>query len=244
MDPMIYTIKFTVKGHDVNSQKFMTIPSLLRNMQEASLQHARSLKTSVWDMTEDKLTWVLVRKEIKIVTPLAMDKTYTILTYPSGFDKFFAFRDFLIFDEEKKLVVGASSTWTLLQTDTRRLIKIPEKILKIGAPKNTRFLPHAAKKLTPPTDTDTVGYRKVRPYDMDWNNHVNNIVLIRFMMESLKHQGIEDHEVHKILVHFKNELRIDEEVRIVEGVEGNIRYSKLEESVQNKEIASSLITLR
>ena len=98
MDSLVYSSRFNVKGHDVNVNKKMTVPSLLRNMQEASLQHARILNTSAWDMEEDKITWVLIRKEIKILQSLALDKTYSILTYPSGFDKFFAYRDYLIFD--------------------------------------------------------------------------------------------------------------------------------------------------
>ena len=90
------------KGHDVNNGKFITIPILLRYLQEASLQHARNLKASVWDMTEDQLSWVLVRKSIKIVKSLKLDNTYSIITYPSGFDKFMAYRDYLVFDEDKK----------------------------------------------------------------------------------------------------------------------------------------------
>ena len=157
----------------MNIHKKMTIPSLIRNMQEASLQHARILNTSAWDMEEDKITWVLIRKEIKFLNALDLDSTYTILTYPSGFDKFFAYRDYLIFDENKKLVVGASSTWTLLQTEERKLIKIPEKILEIGAPKGTRFLPQPEKNLKLPEDMETKDLRKVRQYDLDWNTSLS-----------------------------------------------------------------------
>ena len=142
------------------------------------------------------MTWVLVRKELKIITHLKMDENYTILTYPSGFDKFLAYRDYLIFDAHKKLVVGASSTWTLLNTDTRKLMKTPQNILDIGVPKDTRFLTQPEKSLALPDGLERKESRKVRPYDLDWNNHVNNIVLIRFMMESLKNSGVEDNMMY------------------------------------------------
>jgi acyl-ACP thioesterase len=213
-------------------------------MQEASLQHARNLKTSVWDMKEERLTWVLVRKEVKLISPLQMDRTYTILTYPSGFDKFFAYRDYLIFDSDKKLVVGASSTWTLLHTDTRRLMKIPEKILEIGTPKDTRFLTPPEKSILLPDDYKLTETRKVRPYDLDWNNHVNNIVLIRFIMETLKNRGIEDDQVTRILVHFKNELNLGESVNIMQSRSDNTFYAMLEERESKKEIVLSQITVK
>ncbi len=242
MNPLIYTIKFTVKGHEINSNNCITIPALLRNMQEASLQHAKQLKASLWDMAEEKLTWVLIRKELKIIAPLKMDNTYTILTYPSGFDKFFANRDYLIFDSDKKLVVGASSTWTLLQTETRKLMKIPQQILNMGVPEDTRFLSKPEKSISFPDGFEKSDMRTVRPYDLDWNNHVNNIVLIRFMIESLKNKGIEDNHISKILVHFKNELKLHESVNIMQVKRENSFYSILKEVGSNKDIALSKIT--
>ena len=244
MNPLIYSIKFDVKGHDVNVNKYMTITALLKTMQEASLQHARNLKTSVWDMTEEKLSWILIRKELKIIEPLEIDKIYTVLTYPSGFDKFFAYRDYLIFDSNKKLVVGASSTWTLLQTETRKLMKIPQKILDIGVPENTRFLSQPGKTISFPEEPQKIDTRVVRPYDLDWNNHVSNIVLVRFMMEALKSKGVEDDEITKILVHFKNELNLNERVNVLQTANNENHYSILRELESDKDIALSQITLK
>ena len=244
MDTLIYSVKFTVQGHDVNANKYMTIPALLKVMQESSLQHARMLKTSVWDMENEKITWVLIRKEVKIIEHLRMDESFTLLTYPSGFDKFFAYRDYLIFDSNKKLVVGASSTWTLLQTEDRKLMKIPKRILEIGAPKDTKFLTQPEKRIVLPEEMKKVDLRKVRAYDLDWNNHVNNIVLVRFMMESLKESKVEDDEISKLLIHFKNELRQGERAGVYLRDGNQTLYSALMNSDAQKEIAMLKVTLK
>ncbi len=213
--PLIYTSRFTVKGHDVNADKYITIPNLLKSMQECSLQHARQLKTSVWDMEEDEISWVLLRKELNVIEPLQLDDVYTIITYPSGFDKFFAYRDYLVFNEEKKLVAAASSTWTLINTATRKLSKIPDKILKIGTPDDLKFLTQANKRIDlSEDDLKKVDTRKVRPYDLDWNNHINNIVLVRYMAEAIKERKVRDQDVSKLLVHFKNEVSLGESVDV------------------------------
>jgi medium-chain acyl-[acyl-carrier-protein] hydrolase len=244
MDPLIYSIKFSVKGHDVNGNKFLTIPALLKKMQEASLQHARQLKASVWDMAEEKMTWVLVRKELKIIKPLKLDSDYTILTYPSGFDKFLAYRDYLVFDSDKKLVVGASSTWTLLHTESRKLVKFPKKILDIGVPKDTRFLVQPEKSIDLPDYLVKTDQRLVRPYDLDWNNHINNIVLIRYIMESIKKDGVEDESISKILVHFKNELTLNESVNVFQSKQENHYFSCLKELETNRDIVLCKISLK
>ena len=243
-NPLVFTHYYKVNGHDVNADKYLTIPSLLKSMQECSLQHARELKTSVWDMEEDHISWVLIRKEMKIIEPLQLDDVYTVITYPSGFDKFFAFRDYLVFNEEKKLVAAASSTWTLIDTDTRKLSKIPNKVLNIGTPKDLKFLSQPEKVMGRPEVWKSVDKRKVRPYDLDWNSHVNNIVLVRYLLEPYKSDGIEDQQIMKLLFHFKNEIEIDKEVEVQIGRKNIAQFAILKSKVDSKIIASCMITTR
>jgi len=214
-----YTERFSVTPHDCNVAGFLTIPGLLRSLQHCSLAHARKLKTSVWDMTEMALSWVLIRKELKIIRPLCMDERYTIITYPSGFEKFFAYRDYLVFDSDKKIVAGASSVWTMIDTTTRKLVKIPANILEIGVPDGLKFLPHPEKKLGVSADDDTAHKYTVGPYDVDWNNHVSNIVLCKEILTAVKNSGTEDHEIAKVLFHFKNEVQLGDQLVIYGGAE-------------------------
>ena len=243
-NPLVYTHRYKVNGHDVNADKYLTIPSLLRSMQECSLQHARDLKTSVWDIEDDNITWVVIRKDIKIIEPLQLDDEYTVITYPSGFEKFFAFRDYLVFNEEKKLIAAACSTWTMIDTVTRKLSKIPEKILEIGTPKDLKFLSQAEKILGKPKKWDIVDSRKVRPYDLDWNSHVNNIVLVRYMLESYKSSGVEDQDIIKFLLHFKNEIEIGKEADVYLGNDNERKYAMLKSKSENKVIASCMLKIR
>ncbi len=244
-NPLVYTHRYKVNGHDVNADKYLTIPSLLRSMQECSLQHARNLKTSVWDMKDDHITWVLIRKELKVIEPLRLDDIYTVITYPSGFDKFFAFRDYLVFNEEKKLIAAACSTWTLIDTDTRKLSKIPQKIMEIGTPKDLKFLSQADKVMGKPETWSVFDSRKVRPYDLDWNSHVSNIVLVRYMLEPYKTNGIEDHHIMKLLLHFKNEIEIDKEVDVLIGTDDSKeQYGMLKSKIDSMVIASCKLNIR
>ncbi len=242
-NPLVYTRKYRVNAHDVNGDKYLTILSLLRSMQECSLLHARALKTSVWDMEEEQITWVLIRKELKILEPLELDDDYTVITYPSGFEKFFAYRDYLVFNEDKKLVAAASSTWTMINTDSRKLSKIPERILKIGTPADLKFLTKADKIMGKPQSWELVDNRLVRSYDLDWNGHVSNIVLLRYMMEVYKVRGIEDQHIQNLLIHFINEADLNQEVSVEIGQSKKESFAALR-SKDGKSVASSRFTLR
>lgn len=195
-------------------------------------------------MEEDHISWVLIRKEMKIIEPPQLDDLYTVITYPSGFDKFFAFRDYLVFNEEKKLIAAASSTWTLINTDTRKLSKIPSKILEIGTPKDLTFLSQADKMMGSPESWEIVDTRKVRPYDLDWNSHINNIVLVRYLLEPYKSNGVEDQQIVKLLLHFKNEIEINKEIEVKIGETDDGQHAILQSKEDSKIVASCMITTR
>lgn len=203
---LVFAKRFVVEAHQVNREKHLTIPSLMKSLQSCSFQHSRQLKTSVWDMEDEHLSWVLLRKQLRIITPLSLDASYRVVTYPSGFEKFFAFRDFLVFDGADQLVAAASSTWTMIDTVSRKLQRIPEKIINIGVPMDVKFLTRPDKSMFAEFQAEKVDVRKIRPYDLDWNNHTSNLVLVRYAMEVLKDLGLEDHQVRQLNIHFKNEI--------------------------------------
>lgn len=211
---LTYTNQFRVKGHEVNQDRFQTIPALLAKIQETSLDHVRMLKASLWDLSEANLTWVLLRKKLTVLRPLELDEDFSVITYPSKMDKFFAHRDFLVFDRNKKMVSCASSVWTMINMETRKLDRIPENIQEIGVPKDLKFLIEPEKFKLIKNEFEEVDRYKIRNYDLDWNSHVSNLVLVRHMLESLKSQNINDQDMETILITFKNEAILNDNLSI------------------------------
>ena len=123
-------------------------------------------------------------------------------------------------------------------------MKIQHKILEIGAPADTQFLPQTKKRISFTSALDKVDERRIRPYDLDWNHHVNNIVLLRFMTEALKQKQIEDDQISKILIHFKNELVLDQTVEVMQSNDSGEYFTRLLKKERQKEIAVSKIDLR
>ena len=123
--PLAHEEWYTVRTYDVDRYKQMTAPSLLRSMNEAAMQNVLRLKLSVWDLEPEQLSWVLLRVDLQIQQMPTVSQRIRILTYPSGFERAFTYRDFRVYDEEGQLLAQATTTWVLMHLETRRPMRIP-----------------------------------------------------------------------------------------------------------------------
>jgi len=173
-DALIHQQSFTIRIHEVDADRQLTVPALLRLLQEASMQHIIKLKASVWDLAAQQISWVLLRKQLNVLKPAKMGERITVLTYPTGFDKFFAYRDYLVFSADKELIATAATTWSLIDVQSRKLTKVPDHLLHLVAPEHLKRLKRAEARMPRPTALVAEREQIITNYDLDWNGHVNN----------------------------------------------------------------------
>jgi len=236
-DILIHQQSFTVRIHEVNGDRQLTIPALLRLLQEASMQHIIKLKASVWDLEEQNISWVLLRKQLNILKPTAMGERLTVITYPTGFDKFFAYRDYLVFSASKELIATAATTWSLIDVQSRKLTKVPDELMHLVAPEHIKRLRRADSKMPRPAALLEAGQKEIMHYDLDWNGHVNNVVLCTTMMEHLLAGGKKESEMGAYRFIFKNESRLGDELTIY--TDDTYSYAEV---VRGDKVISKLIT--
>lgn len=206
---------FRIRTHEINRQKLVSVPSLLMLMQETSMQNVLRLKLSVWDLEAKQLSWVLLRKEVTIHRMPKLGETIKIVTYPAGFERVFAYRDFWVYDDKSETVLAkASSTWTLLNTSNRRLQRIPKEMLDLNLPQVADRLPIPNDRLPKPNQFKFIYEYTIRQYDLDWNDHVNNVVLTRLMLQAVPDEMMNSKENRSFHFHVKNECYLNEELRV------------------------------
>ena len=238
-DYRIHQEQYTVRVHEINQAEELNLPSLMRLMQETSMRHIIKLKASIWDQEENPLTWVLLRKNINTLHPITRGEKIRILTYPTAFEKFFAYRDFLVFNSQKKLVATASSMWSLIDVNTRKIIRIPEKYDHIVAPNNIKRLKRPESKIIIPTSLPYSSQRTIHHYDLDWNGHTNNVVLFRQMIEILIENGTNERDLKSIEIHFKNETKMGDNLEI--AVDESLTFASIKTA--EKQVAYLKVSL-
>ena len=203
---------FSIRAYDIDSRKKVTIPALVKLMHEAAMNNAMDLNLSVWDLAPHDISWVLMRKKITVYRLPEFGEAIEVQTYPAGFEKFFTYRDYLVYDAQNKLIAQASTTWLVMNLTSRKMTRIPEFILALETPDPATCLPRLPMKLpkfgTPALQqTFRVGW-----YDLDFNMHLNNLYYLKWVLETLPDTIIQGYQVKEIDVLYKLECKWKEQV--------------------------------
>ncbi len=205
-----HTEEFKVRAHDVDAQQRLTIVGLLKLMQEASMTNAAQLNISVAELNQNNQAWVLLRKQVNINRYPEIEERLTVKTYPSGFDKLFAYRDYKVYDSKGQVVATASSTWTLLDKVQRKMSRIPESLYDLKPPAEETILDLPPKRLPKMEDICCKDEYRVRYFDLDWNYHMNNIHYVRLFLEQLPMEYLSQHVMTQVNYQIRAEAKIDE----------------------------------
>lgn len=212
--PLTYTYNYAVQTYDIETRRRMTVAALVKLMQEAAMQNVIEMKVSAWDLEPQHISWVLFRKNLRINRLPMIGEKLTVMTYPAGFEKFFTYRDYKVFDEKDELIAWSSSTWLLLDTIKRQMARIPDFILTFGAymPAPEKCLPRPATKLPKFEKALQSKPFRVDWHDLDFNGHLNNVYYIQWMLEALpdevlQHGTLKSFDIlYRIEAHWKDGL--------------------------------------
>jgi medium-chain acyl-[acyl-carrier-protein] hydrolase len=213
MNPILKQ-NFQIRTQEIDQHKVLTTPSLIMLMQEASMQSAINLKASVWDLEESNASWVLLRKELKIYRLPTLGENIEITTYPAGFDRIFAYRDFKVHDQDGQLLATAASTWALMNLITRKMVRIPVETFGFNVAENVDFLPHPKSKIPLLSEAEMQREYMVHWYDLDWNGHVNNQFLTRCLLETAPDEYLKERILDVFSIHFKAESFWKDDLRV------------------------------
>lgn len=209
---LIKKSNYTIRTYEIDNQKKATVPALVKLMHEAAMQNVIDLKLSVWDLEPHEISWVLMRKNLVINELPKLGESVNIVTHCAGFEKFFTYRDYKIYNQEEKLIAYASSTWLLMNTVNRRMSRIPEFISAIECPPENECLPRPKSKLPKFEEASLEKTFRVGWYDLDFNQHLNNVFYLQWILESVPDELLEYGQLQQMDIIYKLECKWKEVV--------------------------------
>ena len=209
-----YQDHYEVRTYEIDSRKRMTIPALVRLMQEAAMQNVIKLKLSVWDLSPEHISWVLMRKQLQVYRLPNLGERIQVMTYPAGFERLFTYRDYKVLSEDEELLAASSSTWLLMDTRSRSMAPIPEHILALQEkiPPPEACLPRPASRLPRFGEAHSSKNFEVNWHDLDFNLHLNNTLYIQLLLEPLPGPALEKGQLQKLDINYRAECQWGDQV--------------------------------
>ena len=184
-----------------------------------------------------------MRKNLQVFSLPALGESIRVVTHPAGFQKIFTFRDYKIYDKSNQLIAQSASTWLLMNTQKRRIARIPEAIRQRGDFDTSNCLPHAVNKLPTVQKVDFQRDYFVNWHDLDFNNHLNNVRYMQWMFESVDFYVNNTGVLNEMDIVYKAECYWKDTVRVTtQKIEKNCYLHRLIRLSDNEIIADARTT--
>lgn len=214
-----YIQNYTIPCYDTDASWRLKPTSFMNLAQEAAGQHAVHLGFGYDDLIKTNTAWIISRMHIEFVdTPQWRDQV-TLTTWHKGLNRLFYLRDFIMTDAQGNPKVKATSSWLVLNLETRRLVRDPE-LMEEGAVNTENVIETPADKVQMPKDVEPVlALEHVVAYsDIDMNAHANNAMYMQWAMDAVEYELAASHPLKALTINFNHETKAGDKVMLYRAV--------------------------
>lgn len=204
---------YTITCYEADANQFMRPTAILDLMQEAANVNASTLGFGYDEMMNSNTAWVLSRIHVKFNnTPKWRDEV-NLKTWHKGVSKLFYLRDFILSDKEGNPMVLATTSWLIIDMNTRRLVRNSDLALSDTA---MHAIETPADKVVVPVDIEPELVRKhpVTWSEIDTNGHVNNVKYVVWAIDAVKQEDIKERPLKELLINYDAEVMPGDVVKI------------------------------
>jgi len=211
-DRFIRHDKFEIHSYEIDLKRRLKIPALNRYMQESAWKHAEQLGFGYTNLIVKKLTWVLTRMIIRIEKLPLWGETIEVITWPSGRDDFFAYRDFQFFGADDTEFGRATTSWCVISLQDRRPQTMESVALSKYPKVKEMMFADRPGKLQSLVNSDSEWRTYVGYQDLDVNEHVNNARYLDWITETYPLDFLKTHQLHRLDVNYLAEALYGKEI--------------------------------
>jgi medium-chain acyl-[acyl-carrier-protein] hydrolase len=218
--------KFWIRTYECGVNGKIKIFSLMQYMQEIAALHAEQLGLGFERLNEMGGYWVLSNIRIEISGLPGHNDQVTLKTWPSGFSRTIATREFVGKDQNGSELFCAGSEWMVINKQTNRLKNLFK--LDLSLPKTgVKALPDKLKRLEPMNEYNQVGQVLVPRSSIDLNGHVNNTEYVRWGIDALSRTSKLNENICSMQATYLSEVFEGDELDLLVSSGTNERFGVL-----------------
>lgn len=214
-----YIEKITVPCYDTDASWLLKPASFMNLAQEAAGRHAVYLGFGYDDLIVSNTAWILSRVHVEFIDTPKWREDITLTTWHKGLNRLFFLRDFVLTDVQGKERVKATTSWLVLNLETRRLVRDP-KLIEEGTVCTENAIETPADKVQMPKEVEPefVMEHKVAYSDIDTNGHANNAMYMHWAMDAVDYDIASTRPVKEFTINFNHETKAGEVVKLYKAV--------------------------
>lgn len=209
--------EYSVRSTETDTRDELQLFALMSMIQEAASIDAEYSGLGAAQLDPKGYCWLLLRTSVRLSTIPKWKDRIVIDTWTNGVERLFSIRDFLITDQDNRLMGKATTSWLVVDKKSHR----PQKISVLNDPRvlESSFsgLGFSSPKLEEslvvisdaPILSKYAGYSEI-----DRNIHVNNTRYVAWCLDAIGVMGIPASNLIGIDINYISEVRHGETIDI------------------------------
>jgi len=207
-----YYKNFIIPYYDTGMDNYLKPEMILSYMAETSTWHIDALGLGNDTMSDQNYAWLLNRWEVDISDYPRAKEEVIVYTWTTGFNKFYAYREFMMKSSDNRELARASTIWILVDSITKKPRRIPANMIHAFSTENEKMV---EREINFKHFKDYL-YSKwkaiyIRKSDIDNNNHVNNVKYLEWMIDATEDKILNDYYVKNISIEYKKEVLYEDD---------------------------------
>ncbi|MDA3929879.1 MAG: thioesterase, partial [Prolixibacteraceae bacterium] len=234
--PLVYSEKFIVRSYHVDINRKLTLQKLCSFFQDIAGNHTVECGVGWEIMQAENVFWVLSRLKIEVTEYPEWRDEITIKTWSNGLDGLLAIRNFQVIDSSGNELVKALSSWLMVNTKTRRLVR-PEGYMNDFPLCNDRLFTDNPGKIAALKEPINFDSSPVLYTETDMNQHMNNVSYIDRIINSFSIDFVTKHKLSEFEINFQKEAVPGEILNVQQQEIGNNEFlNSIVQSEKGKEM--------
>ncbi|MEX0770465.1 MAG: acyl-ACP thioesterase domain-containing protein [Balneolaceae bacterium] len=235
--------QFDLRYFEMGVHGEATPVTILTLLEETAADHCLSIGHSLYDLLEKGIGWVLLSGRMVMDRYPAYKEKITIKTWLSELTTFRGTRENLILDEAGSIIGRAKGFWLFFDINRRRPARIFEEMRKQWAVHPEESIQMDNLKIEVIDEAIYSNQFLVHRFDMDSNEHVNNLRYLQWAMESIPDEIVNNCYLNSIDGHFVGEAHYGHTIEsLTEPENGEKTFLHTIRDLDSKQVCSTART--
>lgn len=212
---MIYKENFKIGLKDVWKGNEVSNIAILEYLENVAAYHSDSVGYGVNTTNITNLNWLLLDWKVKVLKRPTYGQVLEIHTWSRTVEKFYAYRDFEVYNENKELCVIATSKWLLVDSKTGKIARVDSEMAAKYESETDKsvFKGEELKKLKEPDFFEREITYTTQRKDIDVIGHMHNLYYLDLAYDALPEEIYEQRPFDNIRIMYKKEVKLGETVK-------------------------------
>lgn len=211
---MKWSTEYTVRYHDTDANELVSPSFIFKFLQETATNQMRAQGPSYAELIKQNKAFILSGIRVEIYEQLIPNDVITVSTWGCDARGYTFPRSYSI-TRGDEIICEANSTWALVDTRDKKLIRAGEVELNYSIDKPLDLENPIRFRIPAELPLSLVGEYTIRYFDTDVNGHMNNTNYPNMLLNALPNP--ESKLVKSIAISYQSEARVGDYLKLYMG---------------------------